>query len=86
MFRSTQQKGHVEPSLLFCAPVLFANRISITLASYTCGTYHRRGTAGCTTHHIRVDKLDERVKLDQPYSPYLGKLLADYYDARSVGA
>ena len=31
--------------------------------AYTCGTYHRRGTAGCTTHHIRVDKLDELVKL-----------------------
>ena len=27
-----------------------------------------------------------RVKLDKPYSPSLGKLLADYFHARSVGA
>ena len=31
--------------------------------AYTCGTYHRRGTAGCTSHHIRVDKLDELLKI-----------------------
>ena len=30
--------------------------------AYTCGTYHRRGLAGCTSHHIRVDKLDELLK------------------------
>ena len=29
---------------------------------------------------------DARVKLDKPYSPSLGKLLADYYDARNSGA
>ena len=29
---------------------------------------------------------DARVKLDKPYSPSLGKLLADYYDARTAGA
>lgn len=29
---------------------------------------------------------DARVKLDKPYSPSLGKLLADYYDARNAGA
>lgn len=31
--------------------------------AYTCGTYHRRGRAGCTSHHIRVDKLDELMRL-----------------------
>lgn len=31
--------------------------------AYTCGTYHRRGLAGCTSHHIRVDKLDELLKI-----------------------
>ena len=30
--------------------------------AYTCGTYHRRGLKGCTSHHIRVDKLDELLK------------------------
>ena len=29
---------------------------------------------------------DTRVKLDKPYSPSLGKLLADYYDAQNSGA
>ena len=29
---------------------------------------------------------DARVKLDKPHSPSLGKLLADYYDARNAGA
>lgn len=30
--------------------------------------------------------IDTRVKLDKPHSPSLGKLLADYYDARNAGA
>ena len=29
---------------------------------------------------------DTRAKLDKPHSPSLGKLLADYYDARNAGA
>lgn len=29
---------------------------------------------------------DTRAKLDKPYSPSLGKLLADYFDARNAGA
>jgi stage V sporulation protein T len=37
--------------------------------AYTCGTYHRRGRQGCTSHHIRVDRLDFLVKL------YLDKIL-----------
>ena len=30
--------------------------------AYTCGTYHRRGRDGCTSHHIRVDTLDALLK------------------------
>lgn len=30
--------------------------------AYRCRTYHRRGTKGCTSHHIRVEKLDEMLK------------------------
>ena len=30
--------------------------------AYICGTYHARGKAGCTTHHIRVDVLDRELK------------------------
>lgn len=31
--------------------------------AYRCGTYHRQGRKACTSHHIRVDKLDELLKL-----------------------
>ena len=31
--------------------------------AYRCGEYHRRGVKGCTSHHIRADKLDEMLKL-----------------------
>ena len=28
-----------------------------------CGTYHRRGREGCTSHHTRVDFLDSILKM-----------------------
>lgn len=31
--------------------------------AYTCGTCHRRGLSGCSSHHIRVDRLDYLLKL-----------------------
>ena len=50
---------------LFCgdcgAPMFSMSRQDLQPA-YTCGTYHRRGKAGCSSHHIRVDKLDELLK------------------------
>jgi len=50
---------------LFCgdcgAPMFSMSRPDLAPA-YTCGTYHRRGTKGCTSHHIRVEKLDELLK------------------------
>ena len=30
--------------------------------AYLCGTYHRRGRAGCSSHHICTDKLDELLE------------------------
>ena len=30
--------------------------------AYRCGTYHRRGLKGCTSHYIRVDTLDKLLK------------------------
>lgn len=30
--------------------------------AYICGSYHRRGLKGCTSHHTRVDLLDELLK------------------------
>ncbi|MCC8100073.1 MAG: recombinase family protein, partial [Clostridiales bacterium] len=46
-----------------CGSPMFAMSRSDLKPAYTCGTYHRRGRAGCTSHHIRVDKLDELLKL-----------------------
>ena len=45
-----------------CGAPMFAMSRSDLRAAYTCGTYHRRGLKGCTSHHIRVDKLDELLK------------------------
>lgn len=50
---------------LYCgdcgAPMFSMSRPDLKPA-YTCGTYHRRGRKGCTSHHVRVDKLDELLK------------------------
>lgn len=45
-----------------CGSPMFAMSRRDLAPAYTCGTYHRRGLAGCTSHHIRVDKLDELLK------------------------
>ena len=46
-----------------CGSPMFAMSRRDLRPAYTCGTYHRRGLSGCTSHHIRVDKLDELLKL-----------------------
>ena len=45
-----------------CGSPMFAMSRSDLAPAYTCGTYHRRGLKGCTSHHIRVDRLDELLK------------------------
>ena len=45
-----------------CGSPLFAMSRSDLAPAYTCGTYHRRGLKGGTSHHIRVDRLDELLK------------------------
>lgn len=65
-YRGVKINDNVYSGFLQCgdcgAPMFALGRRDLKPA-YTCGTYHRRGTAGCTTHHIRADKLDELVKL-----------------------
>ena len=46
-----------------CGSPMFAMSRSDLRDAYRCGTYHKRGLKACTSHHIRVDKLDEVVKL-----------------------
>ena len=50
---------------MFCgdcgSPMFSMSRPDLSPA-YTCGTYHKRGLKGCTSHHIRVDVLDRLLK------------------------
>lgn len=45
-----------------CGSPMFSMSRPDLAPAYTCGTYIRRGRKGCTSHHIRVDKLDELLK------------------------
>ena len=45
-----------------CRSPMFSMSRSDLKPAYTCGTYHRRGLKGCTSHHIRVDRLDDLLK------------------------
>ena len=46
-----------------CGSPMFSMSRSDMKPAYTCGTYHRRGRKGCTSHHIRVDRLDFLLKM-----------------------
>ncbi len=45
-----------------CGEPMFSRSRPDLRPSYICGTYMKRGTKGCSSHHIRVDKLDEVLK------------------------
>ena len=45
-----------------CGSPMFAMSRRDLEPAYTCGTYHRRGRKGCTSHHIHVKTLDEFLK------------------------
>ena len=65
-YRGIKKYDNAYSGFLICgdcgAPMFSMSRPDLAPA-YTCGTYHRRGRAGCTSHHIRVDKLDELMRL-----------------------
>ena len=46
-----------------CGSPMFSMSRKDLKSAYTCGTYHRRGLKGCTSHHICVEKLDELLKI-----------------------
>lgn len=64
-YRGVKKYDNVYSGFLVCgdcgAPMFAMSRRELRPA-YTCGTYHRRGRSGCTSHHIRTDKLDELLK------------------------
>ena len=64
-YRGVKKYDNFYSGFLFCGDCgspMFAMSRSDLKPAYTCGTYHRRGTAGCTSHHIRTDVLDELLK------------------------
>ena len=65
-YRGVKKYDNVYSGFLFCGDCgspMFAMSRRDLCAAYTCGTYHRRGRSGCSSHHIRVDKLDELLKI-----------------------
>ena len=65
-YRGVKKYDNVYSGFLVCGDCgspMFAMSRGDLKSAYTCGTYHRRGRAGCTSHHIRTDKLDELLKL-----------------------
>lgn len=64
-YRGVKVNDNVYSGLLVCGDCgspMFAMSRSDLAPAYTCGTYHRRGLKGCTSHHIRVETLDTLVK------------------------
>ena len=64
-YRGIKVNDNVYSGLLVCGDCgspMFAMSRSDLAPAYTCGTYHRRGLKGCTSHHIRVETLDALVK------------------------
>lgn len=45
-----------------CGSPMFALSRADGKPAYRCGTYHKRGLNGCTSHYIRCDALDEMLK------------------------
>ena len=64
-YRGVKKYDNIYSGYLFCgdcgSPMFSMSRSDIP-AAYRCGTYHKRGIKGCTSHHIRVDMLDEVLR------------------------
>ena len=65
-YRGVKINDNTYSGFLFCGDCgspMFAMSRSDLKDAYRCGEYHRRGLKACTSHHIRVDRLDELLKL-----------------------
>lgn len=64
-YRGVKKYDNVYSGFVYCgdcgSPMFSMSRRDLAPA-YTCGTYHRRGTKGCSSHHTRVDMLDGLLK------------------------
>lgn len=65
-YRGVKKYDTTYSGFLFCgdcgSPMFSMSRPELAPA-YTCGAYHKRGLKGCTSHHIRIDALDELLKI-----------------------
>ena len=64
-YRGIRKNDNVYSGFLVCGDCgspMFAMSRSDLRPAYVCGAYHRRGRNACSSHHIRVDVLDEIVK------------------------
>ena len=64
-YRGVKKYDNTYSGYIFCgdcgSPMFALSRKDLAQA-YTCGTYHKRGRAGCTSHHVRIDFLDTVIK------------------------
>lgn len=64
-YRGVKKYDNVYTGHLFCgdcgSPMFSMSRADLPPA-YRCGTYHKRGIKGCSSHHTRVDMLDKLLK------------------------
>ncbi len=84
-YRGVKKYENTYTNLLVCgdcgSPMFSMSRKDLRDA-YRCGTYHRRGLKGCTSHYIRVDTLDSLLKeylrkLRETSADMIEKLQAD---------
>ena len=64
-YRGVKINDNIYSGFLYCGDCgnpMFAMSRSDLKDAYRCGEYHKRGLKACTSHHIRVEKLDEVVK------------------------
>ena len=64
-YRGIKKYENVYSGYLFCgdcgSPMFSMSRADLPPA-YRCGTYHKRGSKACSSHHTRVDMLDGLLK------------------------
>ena len=64
-YRGVKKYENVYSGLMVCgdcgSPMFSMSRSDIAPA-YICGTYHKRGKIGCSSHHTRIDMLDAVLK------------------------
>ena len=64
-YRGVKKYDNTYSGFLYCgdcgSPMFSLSRADLP-GAYTCGTYHVRGRAGCTSHYVKADFLDSVLK------------------------